>query len=175
MGAISNGLELLTMSGLQPSPELTLLQESVENANAKIRFFRVALGAASGTQLLARSEILSLLDGCYGGGRLKVRWHPACDPSRRDAKTVFLALMCIETTLTQGGEIAISEDRGAWSLHAYGPKIRFEAPLWAMLEHSPETEISSAQVQFALLRSTLDALGLSAQVGHSESAVSLKF
>lgn len=161
------------MSGLKPSPELTLLQESVENANARIRFFRVALGAASGTQLLARSEILSLLDGCYG--RLKVRWHPACDPSRRDAKTVFLALMCIETTLTQGGEISISEDRGTWSLHAYGPRTRFEGPLWASLGNPAEVTVTSAQVQFVLLAETLRSVGASAQVGHSDSAVSLKF
>ena len=44
LGAIGNGVELLTMSGMTEVPEMTLISESVENANARIRFFRIAFG-----------------------------------------------------------------------------------------------------------------------------------
>ena len=46
LGAIGNGLELLQLSGLPQGPEWALIAESVENASARIRFFRIAYGAA---------------------------------------------------------------------------------------------------------------------------------
>ena len=42
LGAIANGLELLTLSDAQRTPELDLIAESVESANARLRFFRLA-------------------------------------------------------------------------------------------------------------------------------------
>ena len=46
IGAIGNGVELLTMSASAGgSPELDLIADSVHNANARIRFFRIAYGA----------------------------------------------------------------------------------------------------------------------------------
>ena len=48
IGAINNGLELLGMSGQSlDTPEMSLINESVQNASARIRFFRIAYGAAS--------------------------------------------------------------------------------------------------------------------------------
>jgi histidine phosphotransferase ChpT len=48
IGAINNGLELLNMSGASPiGPEMQLICDSVKSASARIRFFRIAFGAAS--------------------------------------------------------------------------------------------------------------------------------
>jgi histidine phosphotransferase ChpT len=43
IGAIGNGMELMALSSgqEQSSPELDLISQSVENANARIRFFRI--------------------------------------------------------------------------------------------------------------------------------------
>ena len=175
LGAISNGVELLAMSGVANSPELKLIEEAVDSANARVKFFRVALGASSGTQMLARAEVLKLLEGCYGSGRLKVRWSPPSDPTRTEAKVAFLSLMCIETVLPQGGEIVINEDRGDWQIQAFGSNIRFDAELWATLTRPPTIEIASNQVQFIMFKNALTALGKEAVVGHSGSAVSLRY
>jgi len=56
LGAIGNGVELLTMSGTSTAPEISLIAESVENANARIRFFRIAFGAASGLSQIGNAE-----------------------------------------------------------------------------------------------------------------------
>ncbi|MEM9582003.1 MAG: histidine phosphotransferase family protein [Pseudomonadota bacterium] len=175
LGAISNGLELLAMSGISDSPEMKLIEEAVESANARVRFFRVAFGASSAAQMLARAEILRLIDGCYGTGRVKVRWQPPSDPSRTEAKTAFLALLCMESALPQGGEIAISADRGNWQLQAFGPSIRYDPDLWATLTRDIGHDVMSSQVQFILLREVLAATGQSPLVGHSDSAVSLRY
>ena len=175
LGAISNGVELLSMSGVANTPEMKLIEEAVESANARVKFFRVALGASSGTQMLARAEILKLLDGCYGAGRLKVRWSPPSDPTRTEAKVALLSLMCIETVLPQGGEIVINEDRDSWQLQAFGPTIRYEADIWAVLSRPPNIQVRSNQVQFLMLKEALSQLGREAAVGHSSSAVSLRY
>ncbi len=175
LGAISNGVELMSMSGVADSPEMKLIEEAVESANARVRFFRVALGAASGSQMLARSEILRLLDGCYGGGRTVVRWSPPSDPSRTEAKTAFLALMCMEAALPQGGEVSISADRGNWQLQAFGPAVRYDPDLWSVLTRKNGQAIASSQVQFALLQEVFEATGQTPLVGHSDSAVSLRY
>ena len=47
LGAIANGLELLLLPGLEPTPEMSLLQDSVASASARIRWFRLAFGPAS--------------------------------------------------------------------------------------------------------------------------------
>lgn len=61
LGAIGNGVELLELSGLGDSPEMALISESVQNANARIRFFRVAFGAANAGQSVAEREVRAVL------------------------------------------------------------------------------------------------------------------
>ena len=175
LGAISNGLELLAMSGVAETPEMKLIEEAVSGANARIKLFRVAFGASSGSQMLARSEILKLLDGCYSGGRFKVRWSPPSDPTRTEAKVALLAIMCIETALPQGGEIVINADRGNWQLQAFGPSIRFDSDAWGTLTRAEQADLPSSQVQFTMLRDAFLQTGQKAQVGHSDSAISLQY
>ncbi|WP_089945504.1 histidine phosphotransferase family protein [Litoreibacter albidus] len=177
IGAISNGLELLVMSGLQPSPELTLIEESIANANARVRLFRVAFSAASAGQRMARGDIVKLLGDCYGIGRIQVSWEPTADVCRVEAKIALLAVMCLEVALPAGGRIVVRCDRGQWQLQAYGTKIRIEPAPWAFLR-SPTAdagELAPAYIQFALLRDALAQLGKTAQAGHSDSAASLRY
>lgn len=175
LGAISNGVELLSMTGAANTPEMKLIEEAVASANARVKFFRVAFGAATGTQMLARSEVLKLLDGCYAGGRLAVRWNPPSDPTRTEAKVALLALMCMETALPQGGEIIINEERGNWQLQAYGPTVRYDPEIWPILTRGSEEPLASGQVQFLLLQDAFVRIGASPLVGHSDSAVSLRY
>jgi histidine phosphotransferase ChpT len=156
LGAIGNGVELLTMTGAVPGPELTLIAESVTNANARIRFFRIAYGAAAPGQGVARAEIRSILDDMTRGGRLKIDWGVAGDAARAEAKLAFLALQCLESALPFGGRIRVATDGGLWQIGAEAPKLKIEAPLWARLRGEGGGEITAAQVQFALFAAELE-------------------
>ncbi|RLJ41718.1 histidine phosphotransferase ChpT [Litoreibacter meonggei] len=177
IGAISNGMELLMMSGLPPSPELSLIEESIANANARVRLFRLAFGVASDGQRMARGDIVKLLGDCYGNGRIQVIWEPTSDVSRIEAKIAFLAVLCLEAALPAGGKIVLRCDRGRWQMQAYGSKIRFDPAPWNLLSSNmPDTsEFQPAHVQFILLRDTLAQLGKTALAGHSDSAASLRY
>ena len=69
LGAISNGLELLAMSQDMSGPEVSLISESVDNANARIRFFRIAFGSSSPGQMTGANEIASILRDMSSGCR----------------------------------------------------------------------------------------------------------
>ncbi|MDB2369133.1 histidine phosphotransferase family protein, partial [Octadecabacter sp.] len=105
LGAIGNGIELLGLSGVPDSPEMTLITESVENASAKLKFLRLAFGDTTADQVVARSDIQSTLAAMTRGARLTYSWNVAEDSRRLDVRTALLCAMCIETALPMGGDI----------------------------------------------------------------------
>lgn len=151
IGAINNGLELLDMSGGAPGPEMDLIQESVGNASARIRYFRVAFGAA-GEQMMGRAEVVSILKDVMQGPRLNVAWGPMDAQPRSQVRMAFLALLCVETAMPYGGRIEISQENGQWLLHGQADKLNIDQTLWDILatKDAPE-DLRPAQVQFALL------------------------
>ena len=152
LGAIGNGVELLTMSGQAIGPELQLVAESVASANARLKFFRVAFGAASADQRMGQPEILALLEDAYRGNRLKVSWLPQGDQARHAVKLALLGLLCLEHALSWGGTVAITRSGPGWQLRATARKTRQDPPLWALLDGAgPAPALAPAQVQFALL------------------------
>lgn len=160
LGAIGNGVELLMMSGASAGPEIALISESVTNANARIRFFRIAFGSATPGQGVARTEVRSILDDMTRGGRLMLDWQVAGDPPRQAVKLAFLALQCLETALPFGGRVRVVETGGKWRIAADSPRLRDIPDLWARLGESGtgteagtgQTEpLGAAQVQFVLL------------------------
>ena len=98
VGAISNGIELLGMSTGDTSPELSLIAESVDNANARVKFFRIAFGMASPEQMTGRQEMVSILTS-LATPRLTYEWLPKADLLRNEVKLLCQMMLCIETAL----------------------------------------------------------------------------
>lgn len=151
VGAINNGLELLGMSGAVAGPELELISDSVLNANARIRFFRVAFGAA-GDQQMGRAEVVSILEDISKAGRMKFQWTPTEGCSRSEVRMAFLAALCLESALPYGGVINVLNAGGNWTVVGEGRKVNIEDDLWGNLDgSSDEAKITPALVQFAML------------------------
>ncbi|MEM9578374.1 MAG: histidine phosphotransferase family protein [Pseudomonadota bacterium] len=175
IGAINNGLELLDMSGGAPGPEMDLIQESVGNASARIRYFRVAFGAA-GEQMMGRAEIVSILKDVMQGARLHVAWGPMDAQPRSSVRMAFLALLCVETAMPYGGRIEISQEDGHWLLHGHGDKLNIDEDMWRILatKEAP-ADLRPAQVQFALLPLIAADLGRRVISEIDENEVKLRF
>lgn len=152
IGAITNGLELMQMSGAALTPEVALISDSVENANARIRFFRVAYGMASPNQSMGRAEVVSILKAVAQGARVSFHWGPLEDVPRTEVRLAFLALQCLETAMPYGGRITLTREGGLWAISGTADKLRQTPALWTSLEGDAEAiEVSPAEVQFALL------------------------
>lgn len=176
LSAIGNGVELLMMSGAVPGPEIALISQSVTNANARIRFFRVAYGAASPGQNVARSEIRSILDDMTRGGRLAIDWQVPGDVARTEAKLAFLALQCLETALPYGGRVTVAADGDTWRIGAEAAKLKLDAGLWSRLA-GPETgeAIAAAHVQFLLLPAELQRQGRSLTLQMADTRIAMRY
>lgn len=174
IGAIGNGLELLSMSGTD-GPEVALIRDSVANANARIRFFRIAFGHATAGQGTAHSEMKSILADIYDATRINLDWNIATDCRREEAKAAFLALQCLEAALPYGGDIRASRGDGKWHFTASSPKLKFDAALWAHLDGTACDALEPKNVQFALLAGTLETLGRAPRLHHESTTITLSF
>ena len=176
IGAIGNGVELLMMDGAAKTPELALIAESVASANARIRFFRVAYGAASGDQRIARGEVAGIIADMTRGGRLQVEWISSMELSRREVKLAFLLLQCLETAMAYGGKVRIEKGEGPWVLQAEAPRLKIDPALWEVLteRHAP-SGIGAGQVHFALVPEELRAQERRLVAELKENAIRLSF
>jgi histidine phosphotransferase ChpT len=176
LGAISNGVELLNMSGAASMPEIELIAQSIENANARIAFFRIAFGAAEDVQVLTQGEVRRVLDDLSRGSRLSFGWEAGGPHPRAEVKLVFLALNCLETAMPRGGLISVTCADGAWCLEARGERLRRDPALWNHLAR-PGTAFGAraAEVQFLMAPLVAADLGRELSVELQEDSAVMRF
>lgn len=152
LGAIGNGVELLSMTGIGDGAEMTLISDSVNHANARIRYFRIAFGAGSDMTRIGRTEIASVLEDLAQTSKLGMAWDVPGDITRNEAKLAFLLMMCLEAAMPYGGDIRVALDGSDWSVTGTAEKLKIDEDLWQVLSAPSiaSPEITPAQVQFLL-------------------------
>lgn len=176
IGAIGNGVELMMMNGGVKGAELAMISESVDNANARIRFFRIAFGAAGGDARIARSEVQAVLSEVTRGSRLRIDWTSASDLARREAKMGLLAVQCLESAMPWGGRIAVEQLDGGWALAGTATRLKIDPALWSLLTGPSEAaEITPAVVHFALLPDEARRQNRPVAVDLGETAIRMAF
>ncbi|WP_172295418.1 histidine phosphotransferase family protein [Pseudoruegeria sp. HB172150] len=176
IGAISNGVELLAMSGAGSMPEIELIAQSVEHANARIGFFRIAFGAASEEQTLGEPEVRQVLADLSRGKRIEIVWNANGNAPRPEVKLAFLVLNCLESAMPRGGRVDVTRDGGQWYLQATAERLRIEGPLWeALARPGTALGVSAAEVQFLLAPSVARDLDRSLTVELSETSATVWF
>ncbi|MEL6643486.1 MAG: histidine phosphotransferase family protein [Pseudomonadota bacterium] len=152
LGAIGNGIELLAMSGMPQSPELDLITQSVENANSRIRFFRIAFGAATEGQTIGSSEVTNVLDDLSRTGRVRYDWRPKGDLSRPMVKLALLVIQCLESAMPRGGRVSVSASNLEWTVRGSADRLNVDPALWSLVV-APEgiAEVNPSDVHFPLV------------------------
>ncbi len=176
IGAISNGVELISMSGDMAGPELSLITESAENANARIRFFRIAFGAAQPGQMIGRGEIAAVLADVWRGSRLVAHWAPEDDQPRHMVKLAFLLMLCLESAMPRGGRLSVNVAGGHWALLGEAEQLRLEPDLWALLGGAEvRPPLRAATVQFGLAALLADDLERPLSIESGPETVRIRF
>ncbi|NJM49583.1 MAG: histidine phosphotransferase [Sphingomonadales bacterium] len=142
VGAMNNGLELLADEN---DPEmqkrcLQLLTDSAKSAADKLKFFRLAFGAAGGfgpavDPAEARAVIEPLVTG---SGRTELVWSvPAELLSKRVVKILLNLVFIANDMLVRGGTLSVgAENRGEEQeivISATGPKVILDEAIKAAL------------------------------------------
>ncbi|WP_322892456.1 MULTISPECIES: histidine phosphotransferase family protein [unclassified Yoonia] len=176
IGAIGNGLELLSLTDGDTGAEMALISDSVENANARIRFYRIAYGAAGADQMLSSNEVLSFISILARGGRFTYFWQVAQDRPRREVRCALLMLQCFEAAMPVGGDIHVQFIDDAWMISAESLRFKIDECLWDHLaagQHS--AAYSASQVQFALLPGFLAEAGRSLTIEMAQDRIVARF
>lgn len=175
MGAIGNGLELLQLTDAQGSEELALVNDSLANALAKLRFFRIAFGPADAQARQSAEEAAQLTDGVFAG-RFTVAWHSTGnDLTRQSACIVFLTVLCLEKSLPMGGSVRIGIEPGSVSLAVDGRRTAPPGELWDHVTRgTPVPNLKADGVQFALLRRAVETTGHAIDVSFGETNATVR-
>ena len=183
VGALNNGLELLAD---ETDPDMRrrcfeLLEQSAKISADKLKFFRLAFGAAGGFgELVPVAEARALIDALVGNnGRIEANWALASDSLPKPAvKTLLnLALIAIES-LVRGGTLDIGAELrdGASEIvvRAAGARIAFDQTIGQALDGTlPERELASKTAPAAMLRELAGSLGGGLQWALTEEALVL--
>ena len=173
VGALSNGLELLAD---EKDPDMRrkcfeLLEQSARISADKLRFFRLAFGAAGGFgEMVPIAEPRALIDALVGNnGRITAQWALGGDSLPKPAVKTLLNLAHIGIeALVRGGTLDIAAELrtdGAVPsseivIRASGARVVFDRTIGQALEGSlPPEELSSRTAPAAMLRQLVDSLG----------------
>lgn len=164
VGALSNGLELLAD---EEDPEmrqrcLELLEQSARTSANKLKFFRLAYGAAGGFgDRVDVAEPKAVIEALAADAkRVEINWAIAVDSLPKPAIKVMLnyAQMGLDA-LVRGGTLDIGAERrdGATEIvvRAAGPKVAFDDSVGKALEGSLPAEGLSGRTAPAHMLSIL--------------------
>jgi len=169
VGALSNGLELLAE---EKDPEMRrrcfeLLEQSARVSTGKLKFFRLAYGAAGGFgDEVPSDEPRELVAGlAEGNGRIELDWAVAEPVLPKPAVKVLLNLSAIAIdALIRGGTLMVGAERrhGATEIavRAAGQRVAFDANIGKALDGSlTESELSGRTAPAHLIRLLTEELG----------------
>lgn len=176
LGAIGNGVELMQLSGMADTPEMALIAESVENANMRIRFFRIAFGAASRDQMVGEREIRAVLAPGTDGRKIEIDWALDGDQPRAAVKAIFLILQCFETAMPWGGHVRVSHDGDHWKVAGEAERLKIDHSLWELMSNpAADVDLAAAHVHFALVAPELKRQDRKLGLTVAEHSISVEF
>lgn len=181
VGALSNGLELLAD---EKDPEMRkrcfeLLEQSATISADKLKFFRLAYGAAGGfgdeVPTQEPRELIAAL--VKANERIELQWAVADESLPKPAVKVLLNLGAIAIdALVRGGTLEVGAERrgGATEIavRAAGPRVAFDTNIGKALEGTlPAEELSGRTAPAHMIRLLAEELGGGVQYALSGEAL----
>ncbi|WP_310466978.1 histidine phosphotransferase family protein [Sphingomonas sp.] len=166
VGALNNGVELLADESDPDMREqcMALLADSARTTANKLKFFRLAFGAAGGFgDSVDTSEARAALEGLFGAEkRLELGWMVAEDRMPKGAIKLLLNLALIAgDALVRGGRLDVGAERTGGGLElvirAEGPRVLLDPNLRATLTDGLPDGPAEARVAGAWLAHSLAA------------------
>jgi histidine phosphotransferase ChpT len=166
VGALNNGIELLAD---EQDPDMRdrcmdLLSESARATANKLKFFRLAFGAAGGFgDAVDTKETLMALEGVLGGERkIQLDWMVADEKLSKGATKLLLNLALIAVdALVRGGRLDIGVEKNSGveiAIRAEGPRIALDDSIRETLLKGAECAVE-ARTAGAWLAHSLAAEG----------------
>jgi histidine phosphotransferase ChpT len=183
VGALNNGIELLVD---EHDPEmrarcLDLLGESARASANKLKFFRLAFGAAGGfADVVDTREARVAIEGLFGGdGRIQLGWMVDEPTMSKSALKILLNLVLLAgDALVRGGRLDVGAEKYEGGLdivvRAEGPRIVLDPELkHALLGQTSEDQIAPRAAAAWLVHCLLSEGTGQVQIADGEEGVLL--
>lgn len=180
IGALNNGIELLADEN---DPEmrarcLDLLGESARASANKLKFFRLAFGAAGGFgEEVDTRDARGAIEGLFGGdGRIQLGWMVNEPTMSKSALKILLNLSLIAgDALVRGGRLDIGAERHDGGtdivIRAEGTRIVLDPELKRVLNGEAGEDIAPRAAAAWLVRSLIEEGGGQLQLMDEEEGV----
>nr|WP_047169763.1 histidine phosphotransferase family protein [Sphingomonas sp. Y57] len=147
VGALNNGIELLADETDPDMRErcMELLAESAQTTANRLKFFRLAFGAAGGFgERVDTREAREAIEGLHGNGKVRVGWMvDAATLSKPAIKTLLNLALIAGDALVRGGQLDIAAEGGEVVIRAEGPRVVLDPELRnALLGHADPDLVS---------------------------------
>ena len=183
VGALSNGLELLAD---EQDPQMRercfeLLEQSAKISTDKLKFYRLAFGAAGGYgELVAVDEARALVEGLVSNNeRIALDWRLSGEALPKAAiKTLLNFTLFAYDSLVRGGTLEIAADQADGTteivVRAQGPRIAFDKDVGEALQGQlPDGAMTSRNAPAVMLREMAAAVGGTLQYASGKEALVL--
>jgi histidine phosphotransferase ChpT len=179
VGALNNGIELLTDETDPDMREkcLELLADSARASANKLKFFRLAFGAAGGFgEEVDTHEAEAALEGLFGPERrIEFGWAVADSKLPKDAIKVLLNLALLAgDALVRGGRLDVGAERNGseieLAVRAEGPRILLDPVLRETLANGADGTIEARAAAAWLAHNLITDAGGSIQLSDPTSA-----
>jgi len=178
IGALNNGIELLADETDPDMREkcLELLADSARASANKLKFFRLAFGAAGGFgEEVDTHEAEIALAGLFGPERrIEVGWAVDDEKLPKDAVKLLLNLsMLAGDALVRGGRLDVGAERQGdeieLAVRAEGPRILLDPALRETLEKGAEGTVEPRAAGAWLAHSLVEGFGGTIQISDPSS------
>lgn len=163
VGALSNGLELLADEN---DPEMRarcfeLLTESATTSANKLKFFRLAFGAAGGfDDQVGTGEARQVIEGLFNNGRCSVNWMVTPETlDKRSIKMLLNLALIGGEALIRGGTLDIGAEKSDGHtdivIRASGERIALDDEIKAVLSNPASPPVMTSRTAAAHLVLTM--------------------
>jgi histidine phosphotransferase ChpT len=151
VGAIANGLELYDdpeMDEETKATALDMIRSSARTAGAKLKFCRIAFGAAgSAGALIDLSEAGEVAKGFVGEEKIRLDWQaPRENRPKQQVKLLLNMLLLAMAGIPRGGVLTVSVNGDHLAVRAAGERAKISAPLAEVLAGTADLNLLDARL-----------------------------
>ena len=169
VGAITNGLELLEVEDDEAmrAMAMDLVRKSARQASAKLKFCRIAFGAAgSAGAMIDMGEAGDVAKAFVGEEKIKLDWQvPRENRPKLQVKLLLNMMLIAMGSIPRGGVVTVAAAAGGFTVRASGEGAKiFEKTEHVLSGVAPLEDIDARLIQAYYAKRLAEAAGLSLEL-----------
>ena len=151
VGAIANGLELIDdpeMDEETKETALAMVRSSARTASAKLKFCRIAFGAAgSAGAMIDMGEAGEIAKAFVGEEKVKLDWQaPRENRPKQQVKLALNMMLMAMASIPRGGVVTVSVEADVFTARAQGDRAKVPEPIAQVVDGTAELSTLDARL-----------------------------